>query len=285
MAVAWVLNLDADEELAAPRGYTPSARALARAREAAARTGLVGPEDVVVWEGDVLEEARVGIAGRAFSMTPRARRILERAGAVPEPAPSLDVLRRVSSRRFSAELGQTLEGARFASTLAEVDETIASFGERRLVMKRAHSHAGRGQRRLVRSETTAAERAWIEASLPLGGLQIEPEVAIEIEFATHGYAHEDGRIEVAAPKILVCDRRGAWIETRPSAPGEIGEGDAAALVAEAERVGRALHAARYFGPFGVDAHRWRDARGSHVRLRSEVNARYTMAWSIERPVR
>jgi hypothetical protein len=39
--------------------------------------------------------------------------------------------------------------------------------------------------------------------------------------------------------------------------------------------------AGYYGPFGIDAFRWRDQNGKQQwNPRCEINARYSMGWSI-----
>src|SRR5690242_5849612 len=115
--VAWFLNFDADDELARPSGYTPSAAILTRFN------GLRERTRALVWPGDVaLEEDQSGpiydeYIGIAWCPTPRALRALRRAGVTRISAPPLDVLRAVNHRRFNADLGQTLESARYALTM------------------------------------------------------------------------------------------------------------------------------------------------------------------------
>ena len=41
----------------------------------------------------------------------------------------------------------------------------------------------------------------------------------------------------------------------------------------------ALLEAGYFGPFGIDAYRWRAGAAAHFNARSEINARYSMGWA------
>jgi hypothetical protein len=49
----------------------------------------------------------------------------------------------------------------------------------------------------------------------------------------------------------------------------------------AERTAHALAEAGYFGPFGIDAFRWRDEGGVlHFNPRSDLNARYSMGWHV-----
>ena len=55
----------------------------------------------------------------------------------------------------------------------------------------------------------------------------------------------------------------------------------ARLASEAKRVGEALAAAGYFGPFGVDAYSYRGPLNAiHLQPRSEINARYSMGFAV-----
>ena len=125
--IAWVLNLDADVELACGDRYAPT-RAVAEAtkKHAARLVGsLVATDDLVV--DDATREGAVrGFVGRAFCPTPRALALLARAGAAPEPHPSMAVLRAVNSRGFAASLGATMPGSAFVRTLEEALAHLAS---------------------------------------------------------------------------------------------------------------------------------------------------------------
>lgn len=109
---------------------------------------------------------------------------------------------------------------------------------------------------------------------------VEPRVAIDLEFETHGFVDPTGTVHVGVPTIQDVDARGTWRSGRPMRPGELDSREQQALSSRCHDLGQALHHAGYFGPFGVDAYRWRDADGT-VRLQtlSELNARYTMGWT------
>lgn len=285
---AWVLNLDADLELAAhPRAYTPPASLRARG-DAMARVLaplLLGPRDVVVSEDERARGAARGLPGRAYSPTPSALRLLARAGAIAEPHPSVDVLRRVSSRAFAAELGATLPGEGLftdaARARAKLRETPPVGDAWR--MKRAFGMSGRGQRVVVPGTESDADRSMIESAIAEGGVRIEPSVAIVTEYGMHALLPAGGgALRVGALVRQTCDARGAWLATErvtEPEPNEVAIG--AALAAEIARVGAALEAAGYFGPFGVDAFTYRDARGDiALQPRSEINARYSMGFGV-----
>jgi hypothetical protein len=284
---AWFLNFDADMELERPAGYTPPRAVAARAAELAGRVGpLLGPGDVLLREDPPAGAAPLprGLAGRAWCPTPRALRALSRAGVELPRAPALEVLRRVNHRRFCAELGQTLPGARYADTLGEVEEAIAGgspAGE--WVLKRPFGFAGRGQRRVAAGALDADARRWVEASIASGeGVQVEPWVARRGDCCSHGYiAPGGGAIALGAPCVQICDARGAWRETRRAGPSDLDPGDRQRLLEAAREAGEALAAAGYFGPFGIDGFRWVGGDvGVLLCPRCEINARYTMGWAI-----
>lgn len=283
--VAWVLNFDAEDELAAPRGSHTSSRAV-KERWAALTLrleGLVRESDVVVHEG-----ASVALGehhdGDAWCPTPHALERLRRAGARVPAAPPFEVLRRVNARAFCAALGQTLDGATYATRVEDVMGVVAggreSGGE--WLLKRPLSFAGRGRRKVRAREITPDARAWIEASIrDHGGLQVEPFVAREADFAIHGHVDKAGALRLGRLTKQRCDENGAWLATEIASDAALSPSDHDALLEEASRAAYALQDAGYFGPFGVDAYRYVDARGAlRMNPRSEINARYSMGWAI-----
>ena len=115
--VAWLLNLDADSELADPHRYQqPSAAVAARVRELVPRMTMLLAADDIIIDGHVSESLPV----LAFCPTPSALARLARLGLRPLLAPPVEVLQRVNDRAFSAELGQTMPEARFVRSLAEL---------------------------------------------------------------------------------------------------------------------------------------------------------------------
>lgn len=282
---AFALNLDAEVELAS-RGPYRASRALEAVlrdvRPRAARA-LFEAGDLAIDElferGERLPEELLGLPGRAWCPTPSALARLRAVGAEPEPAPHVAILRRANGRRFSAELGQKLPGARLCCAAPEVWETLAADPARTFLAKRDLSAAGRGRRPLRARDLSPEDRAWVAAALLVGPLQVEPRVALEAEFGSHGWLEADGGLRLGEPTLQEIGPEGAWRASRPARPEDLDAGERGALLAELERVGRALHALGYFGPFGVDAYRWRDDAGArHLCTRGEVNARYSMGW-------
>ncbi len=316
---AWFLNFDAEDELASPAGYTPSRAMRARMGALVEKVrALLGPGDVVLEEGPsgVVElrgegasrQTDLGFRGMAWCPTPRAEKALGRVGITLGPRPPLAVLRAVNHRQFCAGLGQTLPGARFASTADEVWAALAGESPTGLwLLKRAYGYAGRGRLEVEPSRSGDLERArkWVDASLRTGdGLQVEPRVERCGDFAIHGYLRASGGggwdsgggdevggggdgesagggVVLGEPTKQTCDRAGAWGGSARAEPGELAAEEREALFEEARRAAIALREAGYFGPFGVDAFRWTDAHGrQHFNARCEINARYSMGWAI-----
>ena len=279
---AWTLNLDADLELAAGARYD-----LRRSLRLAMKPHIERLAASLLGAGDVLvdDESAPGIAGglpgRAFCPTPRALAILQRAGAQPEPHPSVDVLRRVNSRAFATALGTTLPGAAFVTEL-EVARAMLRVeppeGDAWRV-KHAFGMAGRNQRVVTPRRVDDRALGFVQAGLSLGGVQIEPNVRIAQEYAQHGVLGADGSIVLGAPVRQRCDAHGAWLASEPVAVTDLGD-LAARMDEECRRVAGALLAAGYFGPFGVDAFTYGDRAGAlRFQPRSEINARYSMGFA------
>jgi len=269
--LAWVLNLDADLELAEERSYTPRAAVLrAVAESLPSARALLGPEDVLV--DDVRARGRVG---RAFCPTRNALAALVAAGVTPEPHPSHAVLRRVNDRAFCASLGQTMGG----TFVRSVDEALAWLASRPPVgeawrAKRAFGMAGRGQWRFrPGGASSSADFAFLRSAAP-GGLQIEPDVSLVRELSRHGWLAPSGDLRLGRLVEQTCDAHGRWRSSRPAGD------DVPGVTRELERVAEALHAAGYFGPFGVDAFFYRSGSAIELQPRSEINARYSMGFAV-----
>lgn len=282
-AGAWLLNLDADEELARPRGYTRS-RAMQQlvAAMATRARSLLGPGDVLLDEIPAGAD-RSQLVGRAFCPTPSALRAFAAARVAPAPAPPVEILQGVNDRRFAMALGEALPGAVFATSLDEVARAIARPSPTGTwILKRPHAFAGRGRRRVSQGSLEPGARDFVVASIrDQGGLAVEPWVTRVADFGRHGFVAKDGALTLGDPTRQTCDDTGTWLATELAAPGDLAREEDDALAASLEQAGRALHAAGYFGPFGVDAFRWVDERGaSRFCARCEINARYSMGWAI-----
>jgi hypothetical protein len=186
-------------------------------------------------------------------------------------------VRAVLGRGFAAGLRQDGERGAFVREASALELLLggAPQGEAWLA-KRELSLAGRGRRRLAARALTGADREWIAASLVRGGLQLEPWLEIEREYALHGELARDGTLAVGRVCRQRCDAAGSWLASEPAEAGELAPPERRALEDALQRAARALHAAGYHGPFGIDA--FRHARG--FRALSELNARHSMGWAV-----
>lgn len=280
---AWVLNLDAEGELEAGRRYSPSARVVEAVRSRAAdfARGLP-PGDVVLAPGigaapGALRESLASRQGRAFCPTPQALAIARTWGVVLSSAPDVEVLRRVNERGFATELA---DGELPGALRAIDEETVLSRVARpgltgEWLAKRGFGQAGRGQRPLRAGAVSEADRAWIAASLRRGALYVEPRVTIVKELSVHGWVKGD--VDLRTIREMRTGPSRAFLDS--TLARDLDARTEQALVDTAERVGRALAAAGYFGPFGVDAFSYRTPSGSlALRTLSEINARFCMGW-------
>jgi hypothetical protein len=282
---AWVLNLDADLELGAERSHELSLQAKAAMKPHAEHlaSSLLAEGDICVDE-TTRRGSAIGLLGRAFCPTPCAVATLLFAGAEPEPHPPVEVLRRVNSRAFSSSLGATMPDAAFVDSeehaFAMLDRAPRSVGAEWRV-KHAFGMSGRNQRVIVPSKVDERDRGFIVTGLRRGGVQIEPNVVIEHEYAIHGVLAKEGSLELGRLVRQRCNARGAWLGTEPCETNGPLSATAKALAEEARRVAGALHDAGYFGPFGIDAFTYRDRAGAlALQPRSEINARYSMGFAV-----
>jgi hypothetical protein len=107
---------------------------------------------------------------------------------------------------------------------------------------------------------------------------VEPLVERLLDVGLHGMLDAAGGLLTGTPTVQQCDEGGAWRGTEPGAAA-LAPAELRALHEASQGCARALHAAGYHGPFGIDAFRWRDASG-RLRFRAlcELNARYSMGW-------
>jgi hypothetical protein len=270
------LNLDAEDELEGRRPYSGVFAAIERRPYLVERLSDLVGDDVVVTRD--APRSLAGVSVVAWSPTPRARELVASRGGRLE-GPDESVLRRVTSRRFSSELGLTLEqsvwvddpleAARRASCPSPTGTWLA---------RRAYGFAGRGRRR-VGPSPSEADVAFCQRAAREGGLLLEPLVARLGDFGLHGWIDE-AELVVGQPTVSEVDHAGVWRATRSALSNELVEDERRQLRIALEQAADALRQAGYFGPFGVDAFRYR--WGSEVRFnpRCEVNARLSMGWAI-----
>ena len=220
--------------------------------------------------------------GQAWCPTPTAVDRLREVGTVLPAFPPLAVLRQVNHRSFNAALGQTLPDAAFVTSEVQLLAVAAASRTTSWLLKRPFSFSGRHRLLCSLPPTKPQGRQWIDATFRLGdGVQMEPWVERVVDCVQHGYIHPDGIVRLGNLAVQECDDRGAWQGTRLAADGDISSADRTLLADSASHAAKALVGAGYFGPFGVDSFRWRDAAGQlHWNARGEINARYTMGWHI-----
>jgi hypothetical protein len=270
---AWVLNLDAELEMAEP-SYCARSRVLAQLeRYGLGARALLGPKDMLL---DGSDQTAIGRTGRAWCPTPRAIARMAKAGVEPEPHPPLSVLQAVNHRKFAADLGLGLAEQRYIEDRVELDELLSN-NEHPWLLKRPLSFAGRGQQRIF-GQVDAKQSAWIDASLRRSGLVIEPFVTPTLEVSLHGFIWRDRRHQLGLPCVQEVSSRGVFISIRLMRAGELLPGEERQLADAAEQTAAALAAAGYFGPFGIDGYRYSsDGRADFCAL-SEINARYSMGF-------
>ena len=264
--IAWVLNLDAENELEAGPRYAPTfaLREIVARESRRLLDALVAPGDVVLDPDAVRGGEARGLPGLAWSPTPRALRALEKAGAICMQAPDVEILRAVNRRPFAARVRAPLRRDAFhkhvAFHLEEALETLARPVPSGWLVRRSFGAAGRGRRRLASGKPSAAERAWLVASLRRGPLVLEPFVQVTREFTRSGWVGESGEVVVSPPCFQAVSRTGAWSRTEAAGAGEVARGDDERLEEACARAGDELAAAGYFGPYGIDAFRYRTSR-------------------------
>ena len=277
---AWVLNLDAELELArAPFSYVPRVKLLQQLEAyGQGSRALLGRDDVLVQPGVSLP---AGFTGRAWCPTPLALAQLAAAGVRAEPHPDVSVLRRVNHRLFASEVGGGLPEQRYFTERAPV-EALLRLAERPWLLKRPLTFAGRGQMRFY-GPITDKQWSWLDVSLAQDGVIVEPLVTPTLELSLHGFVWCDGRFELGRICVQQVTERGVFRGVRLARPSELELPEEDSLREAGERVARQLFDARYFGPFGIDAYRYQSAGQTAFCALSEINARYTMGFVIGFP--
>jgi len=273
----WVLNLDAELELARGRpGYVPQRKLLAQlAEHGKSSRALLAADDLLLEPGaDVPPPS--GLVGRAWCPTPTALASLRRHGVEPEPHPDATVLRRVNHRLFAHELGGGLPDQSYVRTRAELLALVGDY-TRFWLLKRPLGFAGRGQLRII-GPLTEKQMTWVDASLKRDGLLLEPLVEPTFEVSLHGFIGRDGRYELGRICAQHISERGAFRGVRLSDPGELSPREHGAFTERADAVAQALARAGYFGPFGIDGYRYARNDTTAFCALGEINARYTLGF-------
>lgn len=292
----WVLNLDAERELALPGGYTRPRVMAEQIREQSASTrDLVRDEAVLALDATKAPEgANAETVVAAWCPTPSALALVRRVGLTVPAAPALDVLRLANHRRFQHDVARrTDDGTSFFAHTAFVEPDADPEAQVRSLaehlsnppplgagwhLERAFGFAGKGARRLTGPPTPDDVR-WLRDSLTRGGILVEPWVPIIRELSLHGFVGAT-TVVLGEPCALVCDEFGApsSVTVLPRERGSISE-HVSRLRDAARTAAESLQSIGYFGPFGIDAFVFRDERGEHLNPLSDLNARFTLGWS------
>ncbi len=281
-ARAWILNLDAELELMRPNNYHPTKGSLVACERFAsqARRLVQAYDRELVRTPELVPGCAQGYQGAAWCPTPSIVALLDRAGAPIEYAPSLGCLQTVNHRRFHAELGQTLPEATFLTREDEVVARLAQPSPDGWMVKRGFGFAGRGVRRMP-SVLTPDDARWLTHALAYGGVQVEPWVHIIAEYSMHGFIAPTG-VRLGEPCVLLAWSEPTYelVERDATGAKALEPVERRALIEHVELTARALRTEGYLGPFGIDAftYRWQGTR--HFNPRSEVNARYTLAYAV-----
>ena len=275
-AWCWLLNLDADRELSRPQDYRTPQRVQQQIDKRATELHALTQEEPTFPRA--LGVHQVATKVLCWSATPSALARVKEAGlSVPKRSPNLEVLRRVNHRRFQLELDDVLPGAMWLEGQAATTHVLhLASGERRFRLKRAHGFSGSDQRRV--GGGIQADKKWLRDSVAQGGLYLEPELAVTARYSMHGMIAEDACF-FGHPCLFQCDRHDAYTSAllldAVAAPSLTHE-----LQLRAKHLAAALKGAGYAGPFGFDALAYSGEQGTRMAWFSDVNARFTMAWSI-----
>ncbi len=291
----WVLNLDAEEELAAGRFYRPKQQTqqLVRAKRELLRGSLVQPGDLILDADTPAPDLHRALEREAqvhlWSPTPSAQTLARSRGFEVPRAPTVGCLREVNARSFAAALHQALKVEDVAT--GDLQKVVVTGFESALevltrpaelgwLVRRPFGAAGRGRRRFHCGTQGEGEQAWLRASLAVGALVIEPLVQVEHEFTRSGFVDARGHVTQRTPCLQATDSNGAWTESRAARSADLPDELDARLDHAFFAAGLELHRAGYFGPFGIDGFSYRNSRGEkRLNALSEINARFTMDWA------
>lgn len=265
----WLLNPDAERELAARASYAVRAAFIQRIAERRELFAQLSQGEPMFFVHENLRE----MAGRTALLwcpTGSVMKAAHEAGLVVPACPEVEVLRLTHNKSFlSTHLSElALPGRRVIRSQAEWDE-LRMRSEGDLRVKRFFGYAGKGQR-VWKKVGGRDDLRWLQDSLRQGGFVAEPDWPDAPQRSMHGYVDRRGVI-VGRSCLLETDRAGAPVCVRAA---EMPDDSDAALRGLTERVGAVLSSVGYFGPFGIDC--LLGVQGPRV---IDLNPRFTLGWS------
>jgi hypothetical protein len=273
---AWYLNLDADLELGTRGHYHPSNKLIEQVKaRRSALASLVAGESVLDMGQPLGPLTPTPDIVLCWSPTPSALRWLSARAAVTPPAPPVSVLQRVNHRHFVFDLHQWPHRRLIDEHELQELETQPPDAARGWRLKRNFGFAGKGQR-VIRPPTTPDDRRWVSDSLRAGPLLCEPNYELVAEYTAHGYIDREGLIAGG-----ICQQRcDAYGQVTGIERVQVSDALAGPLNQMRERLAEGLWTAGYWGPFGFDAFTYRNETGVMLNPLSDVNARFSLGWSV-----
>jgi hypothetical protein len=258
--IIWA-NLDCEARWA---GVTLPQHVLARISAASALLAAFAPADepVEIYAPAAVDPARVKLPNVTMRVGVPARYDL--AWAAPDAKPLND---RWFALRLAERLGIALPGARAIASMADLDQHLATLGERAWVVKARFTAAGRdraygrGPLDPAAGPRIAETRTYVSRLVDRGGVVVEPWLDRSTDL---GWCSGAG-----APHTLLVDDRGGFlgIDLTPAHPPGLDR-----VMSETRA---ALEREGYTGPYTIDAFVYRDRGTEKLHALCELNARHT----------
>lgn len=202
-------------------------------------------------------------------------------------SPTRRAVQAVNQRAFSFQLeqewGLALPGSARVKSLEELESAVSDLQdvhdtpEIEWVVKANFSMSARERMRGQGAALTEQVRGWAEKRLASGqALFLEPWVQRTAEMGLQFEIPQKGKSELLGVVPLLCDERGQYRGSRIGCDAKIWKAWRPAIEV-GQKVAERVQQAGYFGPLGIDAMQFTDARGElQWRAIQDVNARYTM---------
>jgi len=199
--------------------------------------------------------------------------------------PSVEIVKtwndRVTSVSWEAQDDSSRWTPAIIASMAEFESLMASDAHQKWIIKARFGMSGRERIMGSGSEMTETQRRWLEKRLQAQGSVIwEPELEIIEEVGIQFEVEASGQVRFLAAWPLINAPTGAYSGSRMGlTPDETTRWRS--VIDTVHTVASKAGAEGYFGPFGMDAIRYRTEDGVRVRPVMDINARWTMgriAW-------